>query len=322
MAPALTDGVPGLEGLHTLTPPSPFSSFTLNDWMDPATGKTRLWTEQNAYTWVKGIDGIHDAPDQDDPRVKLVYQFGELPLPRIARGRTITYSGILAADTLSHLNAKRAALLATCMAALVDPTAWLLSVAYDPTYDSSGLAFAAYGIPVGFTCPVVAANGLQTPLWQVSFQLSFRHSDGRWWCTPAGFLCAVGSSGSPIADGTSGTLTMTGTAPSEPTFTVYGSGSGEATVVLTAAEVGGKLTIALPAAMAEGDVLVVNFGQRTVTYTLEDTPTVHYDYSGFIDWANSNWWNEADVPASLYIGANTLKAVGDPWSCVAVPACW
>jgi hypothetical protein len=319
--PALTDGVPGLEGLHTLIPPSPFSTFTLNDWMSTTTGKTVQWTEQTTYTWVKSIEGLWDAPDQDDPRVKLNYQYGELPLPRIARGRTITYSGILAADTLSHLNAHRAALVACCMNGLVDPTAWVLSVAYDPTYDSSGLVFGAYGIPVGFTCAAWQPNGEQNPVYQTPFQLSFRQSDGRFWVTPDSFLCSVGSSDSPIADGTSGVLTMTGTAPSEPTFTVYGSGSGEATVVLTATEISAKLTIDMPAAMASGDTLVVNFGQRTVTLTHDSVPT---DYSGYISWGSgdTNWWNEADVPATLFIGTNTLEVVGDPWSAISLPAVW
>ena len=321
MAPALTDGVPGLEAIHTLTPPSPFSAFNLNDWMSTTTGKTVQWTEQDAYTWVKSIEGLWDAPDQDDPRVKLNYQYGELPLPRIARGRTITYSGIVAGETLSDLNAHRAALVACCMNGLVNPLAWLLSVAYNADYDSSGLAFAAYGIPVGFTCAAYVPNGQQNPAYQTPFQLSFRQSDGRFWVTPDSFLCSVGSSDSPIADGSTGTLTLTGTAPSEPTFTVYGSGSGEATVVFTAAEVSAKLTVDLPSAMASGDTLVVNFGQRTVTFTHSG---ISHDYSGYIDWAggNTNWWNEADVIAELLIGDNTLEVVGDPWSCTALPAVW
>lgn len=319
MAPALTDGVPSLEAIHTLSPPSPFSPFTLNDWMSTTTGKTVQWTERTSYSWVKQIEGIHDAPDQDDPRVKLIYQFGELPLPRLARGRTITYSGIIAAQTLAELNAHVAALRACCLNGLVDPTAWLLSVAYNATYDPTGLTFVAYGIPVGFVCPAWVPNGDQIPLYQRAFQVSFRQSDGRWWVTPSGFLCSVGSSGSPIADGSTGVLTLTGTAPSEPTFTVYGSGSGEATVVITGSEVAGKLTIDMPAHLSSGDTLVVNFGQRSVTRTHSGVST---DYTGYIDWTNTNWWNEADVPATLYIGTNTLEVVGDPWSATAVPAVW
>ncbi|HZL18631.1 MAG TPA: hypothetical protein VFG23_12890 [Polyangia bacterium] len=318
--PALADGCPGVEGIHTLTPPSPFSTFALNDWMDPATGRTRQWTEQAWHTRLTGVEGIHDAPDLDDPRVKLVYQSGELPLPRFGRGRTITYSGILAAQTMSEMRNKVAALRAACLSGLVDPTAWLLNVAYDPTYDTSGLVFSAYGVPVGFTCPdtQVSGNSLPSP-YQRAFQLSFRQSDGRWWCTPAGFLCSIGTVGTPIGDGVAGTLTLTGTAPSEPIFTVYGSGFGTATAIFTATEINAKLTIDLPAALASGDTLVVDFGQRTVTFTHS---SVSHDYSGFIDYANSNWWNEADVMQSLLIGDNTLEVDCDNWSATAIPATW
>jgi hypothetical protein len=320
MAPALTDGVPGLEAIHTLTPPSPFSAFALNDWMSTTTGKTVQWAERTSYTWVKGIEGIHDAPDMDDPRVKLNYQSGELPLPRFGRGRTITYSGILAAQTLAELNAKRAALVATIMSGLVNPTAWLISVAYNTTYDSTGLAFAAYGVPVGFTCPAYVPNGDLSPVFQSAFQLSFRQSDGKWWVTPTAFLCTLGSAGDVMSAGGTGTLTLTGTAPSEPTFTVVGSGAGLSTITLTATEVGGELTIDLPAAMSSGDKLVVNFGQRSIKYTPSGGAAT--DYSGYLDWTNSNWWNEADVPATLLVGDNTLSVVGDTWYATAMPATW
>jgi hypothetical protein len=295
--------------------------FTLNDWEDPATLLTRQWTNQVSYTRLQQVEGIHDAPDMDDPRVKLVYQSGELPLPRLGRGRTITYTGILAAQTMSDMRNAVSALRACVMSGIQSPTAWLVSVAYNSTYDTSGLAFAAYGIPVGFTCPDTqpAATVLPSP-YQRQFTLSFRQSDGRWSVTPSAFLCTCGSSASKIDDGSAGTLTLTGTAPGEPTFTVYGTGSGEATIVLTAAEVSGQLTIDLPAKMGDGDTLVVNFGQRTITYTPSGGAAT--DYSGYLDMSAGNWWNEADVVPTLLIGDNTLEVVGDKWSASCVPMVW
>lgn len=318
MPPSLTDGVPGLEALHTLTPPSPFATFTLNDWMDPATGFTRQWDDQSAWTQLTGITGLHDKPDADDPRVNLVYQRGELPLPRLPRGRTITYTGLIVGQTLSAMRAQRAALEAACDAALNDPTAWLLGIAYDPTYDDSGLAFAAYGVPIAFTCDDTqpAATVLPSP-WQREFVLTFRQSDGRYWVTPDAFLCSTGSADSPNDSGSPETLTLTGLKPSEPVFTIYGTGDGSATLILTGAEVSGQLKIVLPDAMDDGDTLVVDFGQRSVTFTHSG---VAKDYSGYIDWANTNWWNESDVAASLLVGDNTLEVDGDAWSCTAVPA--
>jgi len=320
MAPSLTDGAPGIEGLHTLAPPSPFSTFTLNDWMDPSTGKTRTWADQAAWTRVETIEGLHSAPEMDDPRVKKVYQRGEKPLPRLPRGKTITYHASVFAETKADMNARLAEIRTACMAGLIDPEDWTLVATYNSTYDATGLEFTAYGIPVGFECDEGGYVGDTIPSpWRADFMLSYRMSDGVWLVTNSGALCSVGSSGSPIDDGSNGTLAMTGTAPAEPVFTVYGSGSGEATVVFTGSEVGGKLTVDLPAHMASGDTLVVDFHARTVTFT--HSATAH-DYSGYIDWANTNWWNEADVPATLLIGDNTLNVAGDPWSATARPAVW
>jgi hypothetical protein len=128
----------------------------------------------------------------------------------------------------------------------------------------------------------------------------------------------------PIASGVTGTLTMIGTAPSEPTFTVHGSGSGSATIVLTnntlISDTGrGTLQVDLPTAMASGDQLVVNFLARTVTFTHS---SVDHDYSGYIDWSQTDWWGEAAAAASLEIGDNVLEVTGDSWECTAVPAVW
>lgn len=314
MAPALTDGVPGLEALHTLTPPSPFSTFTLNDHEDPTTGLTVL-----PHTRLRDVQGIHDRPDADDPRVNLVYQHGELPLPRYSRGRTITYNGVVVASSLSGLRSKVAALRAACTSALHDPTAWYVSVAYNATYDPHGYVYQGFGIPVGFTCDDQQGSGDQAPTpYQRDFVMSFRQSDGRWWVTSD--TVSVGSSGSKLNDGSAHVLTMPGTAPSEPTFTVYGTGAGAATIVLSHAELSHTLTVDLPVAMSSGDLLVVNFGQRTITFTPSGgSPT---DYSGYLDWNNTDWWEEGGGANPLLIGTNTLTVAGDKWSVTAIPACW
>lgn len=311
--PEITDGVPGLEALHTLTPPAAFPTFTLNDWMADD-GSTQL-----PHTRLQKIVGIHDKPDADDPRVQLVYQPGELPLPRLQRGRSITYTGVIVGSTLSEMRAKEAALRAAVSSGSDNPLAWYLSVGYNGLVDSA-LVFKGWGIPVGFTCDDDQPNPDTAPTpWQRVFDLTFRQSDGRWWVVNDDALCSVGSADTPIDDGSNGTLTMTGTAPSEPIFTVYGSGSGEATIVLTATEVNAVLTIDLPDALPSGKLLVVDFGQRTITF---DPAGDADDYTGYIDWTASTWWNEADVAATLLIGDNTLSVVGDPWSATALPAVW
>lgn len=322
MAPQLSDGVPGLEAVHTLTPPSPYSSFALNDWLNDSTGETYQWTDQSAYTLLTEITGIHDAPDSDDQRVDLIYQHGELPLPRFARGRTITYSGIVYGQTLSDMRNMAAAIRACVTSALTQPTAWLVSVAYDTDYDDTGMEWLAYGIPLTFTCDDSQPDPTAAPTeFQRAFTLTFRQSDGRWWQVADSFLCTVGSADSPIDSGTEGTLTMTGTAPSEPTFTVYGTGEGDATIVLENVTTGDELTFDLASAMNDGDQLVVTFGNRSAIYTPagDGTPL---DYTGFIDWANSSWWEEIASAESLLIGSQSLQVTGDQWSCSAYPACW
>ena len=317
--PALDDGVPGLEGLHQLVAPSPWPSVTMNDWMDPSTGLTVL-----PHTRLQTITGLFDKPDSDDPRVNLVNQVGELPFPRQQRGKTIVYTGVAVGATLSVVRAKIAALRAASATASSNPAGWSLLVEYDPTYDPTGMEFTGYGMPIAFTSDDTQGSSDQSPSPYIrSFVLSFRLSDPRFWLT-SGPL-SLGSP-TPIADGVTGTLTMTGTAPSEPTFTVHGSGAGSATIVIVndtlVSDTGrGTLTIAMPIAMASGDTLVVDFFARTVTFTPISTGIPH-DYSGYIDWSNTDYWGEAAASESLLVGANVLEVTGDPWSVTAIPAVW
>ncbi len=321
MAPSLSDGVPGLEGLHEINPPSPWTPVTLNDWMDPATGRTRQWTDQTAFTRLQKITGLHDKPDADDPRVNLVNQIGELAFPRQQRGKTIVYSGVIVGQTLSAMRNLAAALRAAVSSESSDPADWTLAINYDPTYDPTGMVWLGYGMPIAYTSDDVQGSGDATPsAFQRSFDLSFRLSDPRFWLAATTITLGVPT---PIASGTSGTLVMTGTAPSEPTFTVTGTGSGSATILLQNTTISRQLQIILPAAMASGDTLVVNFFARTGTFTHAGGS---YDYSGYIDWANTDWWGEAAASASLGVGsgfgANVLKVTGDSWSVSAVPAVW
>lgn len=322
MAPNLTDGVPGLEGIHTLTPPSPWTAFALNDY-EGTNGLVKPWTTQASWSMLNDIKGLHDKPDANDPRVQFVYQHGEFPLPRYQRGRTITYSGIIAGQTLSAMRNHIAAVRATCINGLANlvggpSTAWLMSVQYAAAYDPTGMVFASYGIPVGFTCDEKQGPADASPgPYQRAFDLTFRQSDGRWLVTSA--VQAAGSSGAPIASGSTGTLTMPGTAPAEPIFTVVGSGTGSATITFHSNTTGLTLEIDLPAAMAVGDVMVVDFGQRSVGYTPSGGAAT--DYSGYINWANTTWWNEA-TDGDLLLGANVLKVTGDTWYVTATPAVW
>lgn len=319
MAPALTDGVPGLEGVHTLIPPSPWPTCVMNDWMDPSTGQTVQFADLASFTRLQLISGLFDRPDSDDPRVNLVNQIGELAFPRQQRGKTIVYTGVAVGQTLSAMRNKVAAMRAACATASSNPAGWQLSVQYDPTYDPTGMVFYAQGVPIAFTSDDVQGSGDQSPSpYQRPFVMSFRLADSRFWL-PAKTI-SIGTP-TPIAGGTTGSLVMTGTAPSEPIFTVTGTGSGSATILLNHADLGRNLQVDLPAAMASGDTLVVDFLARTVVFTPVSTGVPH-DYSGYIDWSQTDWWGEAAAAQSLVIGSNTLYVTGDSWSCSGNPAVW
>jgi hypothetical protein len=300
MAPLLTDGVPGLEGIHVLGPPSPWPSLALNDWMDPSTGLVQL-----PHTRLQQIAGLYDKADADDPRANLVNRIGEAIFPRQQRGKTITYSGVAVGATLSSLRDKVAKMRAACDTLSSNPGGWTITANYDPTYDPTSMVFTAYGIPVGFTSPDVQGSGDQSPSpYQRGFDLSFRLHDPRWWATTPGAISVGGASG------TAHVLTMTGTAPSEPTFTFT---SGGPTILIHHAELSCQLQLVLPGAMT--GPLIINFFHRTITDN-------GVDVTGYIDWPNTDWWGEAASGSPLLIGTNTITGTGGPWTVSALPAVW
>lgn len=305
MAPSLTDGVPGIEGVWTLTPPSPAAPFTLNDFEDPATGLTLAGA---AYTRLQSITGLHDKPDSDDPRVSLNFQTGELAFPRLQRGRTITYTGVVVGPDFQSMRAHVAALRALASSGGGNPTAWVLGVAYDPTLDPTGLAFVATAIPLAFTCDDVQ----QDSRLQRGFVLTMRQADGRWHETSTPQTASA-------ADGSPATLTMSGTAPSDPVFTVTGSGGGASSVVITNATLGWTWKVDLAAAMGAGDVLVVDFGQRSAILT--PNAGAPANVAGYVDWSATDAWNET-LDGALVVGANVLQVNGDPWQADATSAVW
>ena len=320
--PSITDGVPGLEAIWTLTPGSPWPSFTMNDWMSPSTGLTQI-----PHTRLQKIVGLNSKADADDPRVALNYQTGEFPFPRIPRGKTLTYTGIVVGSTLSQMRSKLAALEACTesgLAALSQPLGgWAMVVAYDPTYDPTGMTFVGYGRPVGFTAddeqlaPMLSPSG-----YQRGFTLSYRMSDPRWFVTSDVQSVGYGGTGgawSGIASGTSGVLTMPGLRPSEPIFEIHGSGTGSAVFTITVTETGLTLHFTLPAALAIGDVLIVDYTSRLITY--QPLAGGSLDYTGFLTNLTGLLfaWGET-AGGSLQVGTSTITVIGDTWAVKSTPA--
>lgn len=312
VGPLLEDGVPGLEALHTLNPPGSWPPFTINDWMDPATGLVQL-----PHSRLQTITGLYDKPDSDDPRVNLVNQIGELAFPRQQRGKSIVYTGVVVGRTLAELRHRVAALRAAASIQSQSPTGWTLSVAYDPTYDPTGLAFVAYGQPIAFTSDESGFDGDASPTaWQQVFILTFRMADPRFWL-PASVVTAGGD------DGSTQVLEMPGTAPSEPIFVVTGSDFADTptTFLFQHAELGRQMQIILPQQLGGETTLTVDFLQRTVVQQYDEAE----DMSGYIDWPNTDWWGEDAAASSLLVGTNTITcSSGGPntWQVSANPAVW
>ena len=321
--PALTDGVPGIEAVWTLEAPEPWPDLVLNDWMNTTSGLTVPFTTRASFTRLQKIVGLYDKPDSDDPRANLVNRIGEEAFPRQQRGKTLTFSGVAIGATLSAMRAKVAAIKAASATESSEPAGWSVSCAYDSFYDPTGLVFTASGVPIGFTSDEAQGSADQIPSpYQRLFDLSFRLGDPRFWVTSPGPI-TVGVP-TPIFSDIAGVLVMTGTAPSEPIFTIYGSGAGSATIVLTNAELiaatgHGTWTIVLPAPLDSGDTLVVDFTKRTAVQTHLGVPN---DVTGYVVWPSTDWWGEAASSTPMFVGTNTLKATGDSWSCSALPCVW
>lgn len=332
MAPQLTDGVPGLEAIHILVPASPWPEVTLNDWMDEGTGLTRAlgYGGVSAFTRLQGIQGLRAKPDSDDPRVNLNYQFGETPFPRLMRGKSLTYTGVIVGESMSAMRNHEAQIAAAAINGQANPTASYLSVSYDAAYDANGLEFFGYGNVVDYDCPeaLVSGDSLPTP-YQRTFTLTFRLRDGRWFeqsqvqsCGYAGSPPTLPGTWGGIPDGSPGTLTMPGTAPSDPVVSMVGEGSSmSATVTITMTELGTQLQLAMPAPIADGDYLIVDYRARSVTYIPGGTGSP-VDYSGYIDWPNTSAWSEKSG-GSLAVGTNTITVTGGGgWAAYAYPAVW
>jgi hypothetical protein len=208
-----------------------------------------------------------------------------------------------------------------------------MSVAYNPTYDTTGLTFVGYGVVTGYDCDEIQSAGAERvpSAFARDFTLTFRLSDGRW--ILPGNVVGIGYSAMPpsfpgtwtgLTDASDVALTVPGTAPADPVFQILGNGSSYTTFTIYNLTTGTQLRLVLPYGMATNDRLTVDYRQRAVSYFIDATSET-FDYSGFIDWANSNAWDEANA-GGLAVGSNTLSVnnggSGAPWACYAYPAVW
>lgn len=324
--PELADGPPELEGVFIINSPPDNPTVFLNDYMDPNTGNDKVLDGSTwfSYSRCSEITGLKDKPDADDPRVNLTNRIGERAFPRQQRGKTITFQGRVYADSLQRLRAWQSLVESCAAARSSDPLDWQMFSYYgssvyngDATpYDTAGYFWLAYAIPIGFTMSNkqdVGPDAAPTP-YQRAFTLSMRMSDPRWWLNQIGGDDAAQTASG--GDGDSAGLFLDGSAPSEPTFTITGTGGGSATILLEHIDLGRQLQIAMDSELDADELLVVDFFNRKVTRGGDD-------YTGYVDWPNTDWWGEAASGQPMIYGStNTLQVSGDPWAVSAYQACW
>lgn len=88
MPVATTDGILGLEARHRWN-----NALSLNDWQDGGWPNYKL----------RRIRGLHDLPDSDDNRELATEAIGEVVYDSFARGKTVTYEGVIRGRTLAEL---------------------------------------------------------------------------------------------------------------------------------------------------------------------------------------------------------------------------
>ena len=291
MPASLADGPLGLEGRHT------FNGITVND---IAGGLPYLKADR--------ITGLHDVADADDPRDQNADQIGETAYPTLLRGKTVVYNGRVMGRTLLEARA-----LATALRAAASSRADM-PLAISPHPDLGGPTLTAYGRPIA--CPIddeqtLPPEALPTP-YQRPFVLSFRLRDPRFFDLSAPDAAGA-AAGTPAFLGMTGPVAADGGAPGEPVFTV----NGPTTAAVVLRHLGMSLELAfLPAlALAGGDILTVDFLARQARVGATDV-------AGYVDWANSNWWDSDRIGLIPGIAQQVQVDGAGAWTVSAYNAVW
>lgn len=252
------------------------------------------------YAVADVITGLHDMGDADDPRDNANEQVGEVPYPRLLKGKTAVWNGRIIARSLQEMRQVRTALIGAASNAPYDGP---LTIAPHPSF--GGVSLTCYGRVLA--CPVddrqeLDPHTLPTP-WQRKFILSFRLRDPRFFDLDVAHAI-TGSA----ASGSTATLVTVGNAPLDPVFAIAAPGG-----VVTLTHMGTGRTIVFRSDLPSGS-LAVDFGLRQARIGTRDV-------SGFIDRAATNWWDPGVAglePAS----SNVVKVTGGAWAVSAAPATW
>lgn len=298
MAYTLTDGVLGLEGIHTFSP----RRLAVFDTIPPALPDFSMHGQhrRDLGAWVKldQLVGFHGLPDWEPAGADAEGRMGRVRYPALQKSKSFTYNGRLCAMTLPGLRALEASLQASLAA-----REGVLTSAPHPLYGAGGyytdVRVVDFDADDDQTRP---ATALPTP-WQREFALGLEMPHPRWkWVTLSVVSGQVGSA----------VVTNLGRAQAEPKITVYGH-SGALTI--RNATTGRKLVFAgLPVADAGWGRVAADSGQRSVILpTQADIDSPNTSALRYLTFEESDWWDaqaDATLTGGLLPGANTIEVVG------------
>lgn len=266
----LADGPPGLEATHEWE----LLGRALNDVVGtlPRYKLTKI-------TGYNSLGEIEDLRDVNTGRV------GETAYPSVMRGKTITYEGVVEAQSYEQLRSLSSAL----RGAFADTWAEHRMVVNPYTgWGSQQFAFWARTMALDMDEEQTFAGTAVPSPWQRAFTLSVRMSDPRRyaWPTPVDAVA-----------GTSQVVTNLGTAPSDPVITLTGI-TDPSDVWVRNLTIGTELFFRELPVTAD---VVIDFHNRKITQA--GYPN---DQSGLLLPSSSDWWNEG-VPG-IAPGDNQITA--------------
>lgn len=237
------------------------------------------------------IGGLGSLGDIDDQRRDRIGRRGELPLPALRRGKTVTYEGEILARTLLELRTAEQALLAAfdpvtyagAQEGRMDVTAHPDAVGLLP-----GLARFFRGRPL--SCSVEESQG--KPDWRRGFAVALRMADPRVY---APTLLGPYSTGAFAAGVASVVVANPGTVETDPTIAVTGPTA--ATWSVENVTTGRRLEFDNFALVA-GETATIDFAARTVVLAGADR-------ADKLDLLTSDWWNRGEP--GLASGNNTIE---------------
>lgn len=273
---------------------------------------------------IRSIGGLGSLGEREDHRDAASGRLGEIPRRSVRRGKTLTYSGVIVADTLPMLRDAEGALMAAFAA--TGPQRMDILTPQDPAVP------AMFFWAESMACDVVdqhTLDGIYSE-WQRDYVIALRMADPRVYVAAQTSVVSGGSVPSgvllpqtppftiPAQSGVLGAATVAnpGRAPVDPVIDASGPFTG-----LTVTDLTRNVKVSLPGVtVPSGSWVRLDFQARQAL--LEGT----VDVTGLVDFAGSSWWG-TDVEGLPGAATTTVRAAATNGQPVAVtvafnPAEW